>query len=180
MSLRCSVFIATSLDGFIAREDGSLDWLPGADGQGDGEDYGFNAFYASVDTLVMGRKTYDFAAQLPEWPYAGKRVVVLSSRYAREPQPFRPEALGSSLAPVDLVRWLAAQGAQHAYIDGGQTIRAFLRAGLIQDITLTRVPVLLGAGISLFAGLEQEIALQHEGTQAWPSGLVQSRYRVRG
>jgi len=178
--MRCSVFIATSLDGYIAREDGSLDWLPGADGNSDGEDYGFNAFYSSIDTLVMGRKTYDFAAQLPEWPYAGKRVMVLSLRYPREPQSFRPEALGSSLAPEELVRWLVGQGAQHAYVDGGKTIRAFLRAGLIQEMILTRVPVLLGAGISLFAGLNHEIALQHESTQAWPSGLVQSRYRVRG
>jgi len=177
--MHCSVFIATSLDGYIAREDGSLDWLPGADGHGDGEDYGFNAFYASVDTLVIGRKTYDFAAQLPQWPYAGKRVVVLSARFAREPQPFRQEAFGSSLAPAELVHWLAGQGAHHIYVDGGQTIRAFLRAGLIQEITLTRVPVLLGAGVSLFGGLEQEIPLQHVVTQAWPSGLVQSRYRVR-
>jgi len=176
--MRCSAFIATSLDGYIARPDGSLDWLPGSDGQAGADDYGFGDFYASVDTLIIGRKTWDFANHLPDWPYAGKRVVVRSRQHPAGPVPISPVAEGSSLPPEALASCLDREGMRHAYVDGGETIRDFLRAGLIDTITITRVPVLIGDGISLFGGLGKEIHLWHEHTRAYPDGLVQSRYVI--
>jgi dihydrofolate reductase len=178
--VRCSVFIATSLDGYIARPDGALDWLPGADGDTGGEDYGFHRFYASVDTLVVGRKTFEFARALPQWPYAGKRVVVLSRRFPAGPAAVGADALGSSLAPVELLARLAEQGARHAYVDGGRTIQAFLRAGLIQELTITRVPVLLGEGIPLFGPTGRDIRLDHLRTRTYANGFVQSSYALAG
>lgn len=177
-SLRCSVFIATSLDGYIARLNGALDWLPGSDGNTGGEDYGFNEFYESVDTLIIGRKTFEFARALPDWPYAGKRVVVLSGRFPAEPSAIDPDALGSSLAPEKVARWLAERGARHAYVDGGKTIQGFLRAGLIREITITRVPVLLGEGVPLFGPTGRDIRLTHIHTRAYANGFVQSKYVV--
>jgi len=175
---KCSVFIATSLDGFIARKDGALDWLPGSDGQTGGEDYGFGAFFESIDTLVIGRNTYELALTFPEWPYQGKRVVVLSSRYPATLTPLGEGISGASAAPRDLLRQLALAGAQHIYVDGGKTIQGFLAAGLIQEMTITRVPVLLGEGIPLFGPLARDLLLHHLETQSFDNGLVQSRYRV--
>lgn len=178
MTPKCSVFIATSLDGFIARKDGALDWLPGSDGTTGGEDYGFGAFFEGVDTLVIGRKTCELALSFPEWPYRGKRVVVLSSRYPATLTPLGENLSGASAAPRDLVRQLEQTGAQHVYVDGGKTIQGFLAAGLIQEMALTRVPVLLGEGIPLFGPLARDVVLQHLDTLSFDSGLVQSRYRV--
>ena len=166
--MRCSVFIATSLDGFIAREDGSLDWLELA--AGDPDDHGYSELMASVDTLVVGRGTYDTALGFPEWPYGGKRVVVMTHR-AVEPR-HGTEAFAGT--PRELLAKLA--DARHVYVDGGNVIRQFLDAGLIDDITLSLLPIVLGAGIPLFGGREHRFKL--EGHQAWPSGLVQLRMRL--
>jgi dihydrofolate reductase len=178
MAIRCSVFIATSLDGFIARKNGGLDWLPGSDGDTGGEDHGYEEFFSSIDTLVMGRNTYELALTFGEWPYHGKRVVVLSSRYPQIPTRLAEEVEGTSASPTEIVRRLESSGSAHVYVDGGKTIQSFLQAGLIQDMTITRVPVLLGEGIPLFGPLDGDIKLQHESTRSFESGLVQSRYRM--
>lgn len=178
MSIKCSVFIATSLDGYIARSDGSLDWLPGSDGKGGGEDYGFGAFFASIDTLVMGRKTYELARSFDEWPYQGKNVVVLSSGFVQMPVEIGAGVTGTSASPAQLLQHLAAQGARHVYVDGGRAIQSFLRDNLIHELTITRIPVLIGVGIPLFGPLPHDVALQHMETKAYESGFVQSRYRV--
>lgn len=178
--MKCSVFIATSLDGYIARQNGALDWLPHSDGAAGGEDYGFNDFFASIDTLVLGRKTYELALTFKEWPYRGKSVIVLSHRFSRTPQRLSEDATGTSLSPKELVQQLASSGSEHAYVDGGQTIQSFLRANLIREMTLTRIPVLLGEGIPLFGPLAHDIRLEHLSTRAYASGLVQSRYEVMG
>ena len=172
-----AAFIATSLDGYIAREDGRLDWLEGWGGEGD---HGYAAFMASIDTLVMGRKTFEQVLGFGSWPYAGKRVVVLSSRPLAVPEGLRPSVEVQSLEPADLMRRLAASGTRRVYVDGGQTIQRFLRAGLIGEMIITRVPVLIGAGIPLFGHLDEDVALEHVETEAFASGLVQSRYRVVG
>lgn len=176
--MKFSVFIAASFDGYIARKDGSLDWLPGSDGEPQAEDTGYQAFYASVDTLVMGRHTYETVLTFGEWPYPDKRVVVLSSRYAHAMQPITEGVWGSSAPPTDLSTQLESVGAQLAYVDGGKTIQAFLRAGLIGEMTLTRIPVLLGDGIPLFGSLEHDIRLRHLSTHAFGNGMVQSKYEV--
>ncbi len=167
--MRCSVFIATSLDGFIARKDGSLDWLELA--AGDPDDHGYTGFMASVDTLVVGRGTYDTVLGFPEWPYAGKRVVVMTHR----PVELRHGAEAFAGTPHELVATLA--GASRIYVDGGNVIRQFLDAGLIDDITLSLIPIVLGDGIPLFGGREHRFEL--ESHAAWPSGLVQLRLRAR-
>jgi dihydrofolate reductase len=170
----CSVFIATSLDGFIAREDGSLDWLP----QGDVEEHGYTEFMAGIDVVVMGRMTYETVLGFDAWPYGGNRVVVLSSHpVAPSPQKGAVfEAMSGD--PADIVSRLAARGLRHAYIDGGVTVQRFLAAGLIQRLTITRIPVLLGRGIPLFGAVPRDIRLDHVATRSYASGMVQSEYTV--
>ena len=174
--MKVSVFIGTSVDGFIARPNGDLDFLPA----GGGEPHGYNEFMASVDALVIGRKTFETVLAFPEWPYGTKRVVVLSS----QPVDFSSVRGGVTEqmagAPADVVAKLAASGVQHIYVDGGITIQRFLRAGLVQRLTITRVPVLIGEGIPLFGSLPHDVRLRHVATQHYPSGLVKSEYEVVG
>lgn len=169
--MQCSVYIAASLDGFIAGADDSLDFLSVV--QRDGEDYGYAKFAASVDVLVMGRRTYDTALGFPAWPYTGKRVVVLTHRPATAGH--GEEFFAGTVA--ELVRKLAGEGARRAYIDGGGVIRQFLAAGLIDDVTLSVIPVLLGRGVRLFGDDGPQQALVMDGVQSWSTGLVQLRYR---
>jgi dihydrofolate reductase len=174
VAMAASVFIGMSVDGFIARANGDLDFLP----PGGGEPHGYDEFMASVDALVIGRKTFETVLSFPEWPYGKKRVVVLSSR----PLDFSGVRGGNveqmNGTPAEIVSKLAASGARHAYIDGGITIQRFLRAGLIQRLIITRVPVLIGEGIPLFGTLPHDIRLRHVATQHYPSGLVQTEYQV--
>lgn len=176
--MKCSVFIATSLDGYIARKNGNLDWLPGSDGKAASEDYGFNDFLASIDTLVMGRKTYELALSFKEWPYRGKNVIVLSSGFPKALESLSKDAKGTSLSPNELIQHLVFIGSEHVYVDGGKTIQSFLQANLIQEITITKIPVLIGGGISLFGPLTHDICLQHLSSRAYESGFVQSKYKV--
>ncbi len=178
MGIRFSVFIATSLDGFIARKNGNLDWLPGSDGTASGEDHGYQEFLASVDTLVMGRNTYELVLTFGEWPYRGKKVVVLSRRFPKSPTRLAEGVEGTSTSPAELAPQLEASGSTHVYVDGGKTIQCFLQADLIDEMTITRVPVLIGEGIPLFGPLVRDIKLHHESTKTFVSGLVQSRYKV--
>ena len=176
--MKVSVFIGTSVDGFIARRNGDLDFLP----EGGGEPHGYNEFMATVDALVIGRNTFETVLAYPEWPYGDKHVVVLSGR----PLDFSTIRRGStkgvieqmSGAPAEIVEKLAATGVKHIYVDGGITIQRFLRAGLVQHLTITRVPVLIGEGIPLFGSLPHDLRLRHLATQHYPSGLVKSEYEV--
>lgn len=179
MNIKCSVFIATSLDGFIARKDGGIDWLMGDQLAAAGEDYGYKEFFAAIDTLVMGRNTYELALTFAAWPYAGKKVVVLSSGAPAIPEKLAAEVSLLSGTPAQVGQRLAEQGARHLYIDGGKTIQGFLQAGLIDELTLTQIPILLGEGIPLFGPLAQDIHLEHRQTKAYPNGFVQSIYGVK-
>ena len=176
--MKLSVYIATSLDGFIARKNGDLDWLPGSDGEGDGEDYGFHQFMESVDTLVMGRNSYEMVLSFGEWPYGEKRVIVLSSNEIEIPENLAKNVASRSCSPIELVDELLESGAKHLYIDGGKTIQGFLNAGLIQEIIITRVPVLLGSGIPLFGALDSDKKLHHLETHSFENGFVQSKYKI--
>jgi dihydrofolate reductase len=171
--MKASVFIATSLDGFIARANDDLDWLP-PDG---GEEHGYEAFMATVDALVIGRRTFEKVLTFDTWAYGKKPVFVLSTR------PIAPAPPGAvvermSGTPDEIVSQLAARGVGHIYVDGGITIQRFLQAGLIQRLIITRIPVLLGDGIPLFGPLERDIVLQHVATRQYASGMVQSEYVV--
>jgi dihydrofolate reductase len=178
VSIKCSVFIATSLDGFIARRDGDIDWLTAPGGAEAGEDYGYQAFIDSVDTLVVGRNTYELVLSFDAWPYAGKRVVVLSHGAPPVPEHLSGSVEIMSGQPAEVVRRLSESGARHLYVDGGRTIQGFLRAGLIQEMTITRIPILIGQGIPLFGRLDRDVRFEHIQTKAYPNGFVQSRYRA--
>ena len=175
------VFIATSVDGFIARPDGAIDWLsperrldshaPGDTGVP--EDLGYAKHMAGVDHVVMGRGTYETVLLFPTWPYADKRVIVLSGRLTTA-----DARVTLARSVEEAVAMLDARGARGVYVDGGATIQVFLREGLIDTIVLTRVPVLIGEGRPLFGRLPGDVHLVHEGTTASSNGFVQSRYRV--
>src|SRR2546423_2552614 len=172
MPVKASVFVGTSLDGFMARENGEFDFLP----PGGGEPHGYDEFLASVDALVIGRHTFETILSFDTWPYP-KPVFVLSSR-ALAPTP--PTAVVERMAgdPHDVMSQLDARGFKHVYVDGGITIQRFLDAGLIQRLIITRVPVLIGTGIPLFGPLRRDISLKHVATRQYASGLVQSEYVV--
>jgi len=169
----CSVFIGTSLDGYIARRDGGIDFLDLVNDEG--EDYGFAEFFASIDTLVLGRVTYETALGFDPWPYADKRCVVLtrSQRTAVHGESF------AAARPVDLVRRLGEEGSRRIYVDGGQVISSFLEAGLIDELTISIIPVLIGDGIRLFRGPFADHRLDLVLLRSFPSGLSQLRYTVR-
>ena len=173
--MRASVFIATSLDGFIARADGTLDWLPA-----EPEPHGYDEFIASIDGIVIGRKTYEwvqgYVASRGGWPYGNMRVFVLSSTLTELHAPQDAVCERLSGEPQEIVEQLSARGLRHIYVDGGVTIQRFLRAGLIDSMTITHIPVLLGSGIPLFGPLEQDMHWTHVTTRTYPSGMVQSEY----
>ena len=171
--MKASVFVGTSLDGFIARTNGTLDFLP----PGGGEPHGYDEFMATVDALVIGRNTFDTVLGFDPWPYGKKPVFVLSTR-ALPPAPLGAVVEHLSGAPADIASLLATRGIQHIYVDGGVTIQRFLQARLIQRLIVTRVPVLIGTGIPLFGPLQGDIMLKHIRTQQYSSGLVQSEYAV--
>ena len=176
--VKASVYIATSLDGYIARENGDLDWLPQGESAGSDGDYGYHDFMESVDVLVMGRHTYEQVRSFGQWPYGDKRVVVLSSQAIDIPRDIAKTVEVKSGTPLEVVNYLAEQGATHLYIDGGQTIQGFLKAGLIQQIIITTIPILIGGGIPLFGPLLKDIKLKHIETRSYESGFVQSKYEV--
>jgi dihydrofolate reductase len=171
--MKASVFIGTSLDGYIARPDGAFDFLP----TGGGEPHGYEEFFASVDALIIGRNTYEVVLGLDPWPYGQKPVFVLSTRVLKD-APAGAVIERMSGTPQEIVSKLTGRGIRHAYIDGGLTIQSFLRAGLIQHLTITRVPVLIGRGIPLFGPTERDIKLRHITTQQYATGLVKSEYEV--
>ena len=174
--MKASVFVGTSVDGFIARQNGDLDWLPA----GGGEPHGYDEFIATVDTIVIGRKTFETVLGFDAWPYGNKRVVVLSTELidlsAARARGGVVEQMGGD--PTEIMSRLAARGAHQLYVDGGITVQRFLRAGLIDRLVITRVPVLIGGGIPLFGSLSQDVALRHVATRSYPSGLVQTEYEV--
>jgi dihydrofolate reductase len=167
---RVIVYTAVSLDGCIARPDGALDWL--APMQGAGEDYGYAQMMAGIDTLVMGRATYDSVLGFDEWPFAGKRVVVLTHRPLQSRHAEVPHA--GALAP--LLDRLGAEGQRGVYLDGGQAIRQGLDEGVVDEMTLSVVPVLLGSGRRLFADGLPGSHWRLQSSRSFVTGLVQSRY----
>jgi dihydrofolate reductase len=173
----CAVFVGVSLDGFLARPNGDLDWLTG-EGGGDGAEYGYNEFIADIDAIVMGRKTFEKVLTFDKWYYGTKRVVVLSSHpldleAARAKGGVVEQLAGS---PAEIVSSLAASSANRLYIDGGITIQQFLRAGLITRLVISRLPILIGDGIPLFGSLPHDIRLRHISTRTYPGGMVQTEY----
>jgi dihydrofolate reductase len=171
--MKASVFVGTSLDGFLARPNGNFDFLfPSGN-----EPHGYGEFIATVDALVIGRKTFEVVNRMAEWPYGHKPVIVLSSRpLAHVPSGIAIERMSG--APHEVTERLVARGLKHIYVDGGITVQRFLGAGLIDRLIITRVPVVIGAGIPLFGPTGRDILLQHIATRTFATGLVQSEYMV--
>jgi dihydrofolate reductase len=181
-----SVFLGMSVDGFIARLDGDLSWLtgssesPGEGGSapepddGAGGDFGFGEFVAGVDAVLMGRSTYAFIQPFADWPYQGKPVHVLSTTL----QPGADGRITVHRSFDEAVAALSASGYRTVYVDGGRTVHDFLAAGLIGELTFSRVPVLIGTGHTPFGAFPADIPLEHMRTRTFPGGMVQSTYRV--
>jgi len=183
--MKCSVFIATSVDGFIAKKDGNLDWLMSAGNSeidlGD-EDMGFKAHMASVDCLIMGRKcmqVIDEMSLTPEqWPYGNARIIVLSNTLKEAPVGLNNKVEIYSGSITALIETLENEGYQHAYVDGGITIQAFINLELINEMTITRAPILLGEGIPLFGKTSTDINFKKSRVTAYKNDFIQEHYQV--
>lgn len=184
--MKCSAFIATSVDGFIARPDGNVDWLHSSGNQdvemGNQADMGFYSYLSKVDCLIMGRKTMEVIANMnlsdDQWPYGDMRIVVLSASLKEVPSSMRNNVSIFSGRLTELVKQLSDEGFEHAYIDGGSTIQQFIQEGLMNEMTIARVPILLGAGIPLFTTLGKEVKLSEAETTAYPNDFVQVKYTL--
>jgi dihydrofolate reductase len=177
--MKVTAYFAASLDGYIAKADGSIDWLDSASAAVPaGEDCGFQAFMNTVDTLVMGRKTFEQILSFGEWAYGATPVVVLSRKPLETPATV-PDSVSHSSESIDeLCDRLEGEGVEHIYVDGGATTQSFLAAGRLNEIIVTVIPVLLGGGISPFGRLETEVKLSLLGVEEFDFGFVQMRYAV--
>lgn len=176
MAIKISVYIAVSLDGFIARKNGGIDWLPVANSAG--EDYGYEKFISSVDSVLMGRHTYEKALSFGAWPYSYKKVIVLSTGNPTIPPELPGKVEVVNRSPREVVNMLSDRGSKHVYLDGGKTIQLFLNEGLVEEMTITTIPILIGAGIPLFGPLLHDVKFQLIESKYFMNGLVQNKYRA--
>ena len=184
MRARAFVFVGVSADGFIAREDGAIDWLEAAHARAPaGEDFGYAAFLAGMDALVMGRHTFELVSGFADWPYGDKPVTVLSRRGAAGvavPPALAGRVQASDEAPLALLRRLGSLGIRRVYVDGGLAVQSFLREGLVDELIVTTVPVLIGRGRPLFGPLQGDVDLELLDSRRHDGGYVQQRWRVVG
>ena len=179
MSIKCSVYLASSIDGFIAGKDGDIQWLHRPEyavEQLNG--LGYEDFIATVDAIVMGRHTFEKVLTFSDWPYENVHVMVLSEKGLTIPFHLAEKVSIDSGNPDDIVRRLGSKGMKHLYIDGGKTVQRFLKAHRIDEITITQVPILIGGGISLFDSLGIEVPLKLIASSESKNGMVQVRYKV--
>lgn len=176
LARKCSVFIATSVDGFIADAGGGIDWLnrPEYD---TGEAFGYDEFVKQIDAIVMGRHTFEKVLTFPEWPYAHP-VVVLTSRQIDIPTHLQRKVTVDGGSPAEVAARMAEAGRGRLYIDGGVTVQRFLQAGLVDEMTITLVPILLGGGLPLFGMLGTKVRLQLLDLKRFDNGFVQVRYKA--
>ncbi|MFW9845354.1 MAG: dihydrofolate reductase family protein [Candidatus Thorarchaeota archaeon] len=169
------VYVATSLDGFIATSDGGLDWLDEIPNP-EKSDFGYTKFMSGIDAIVMGRKTFDKVLGFDPWPY-DKPVYVPSKSKLNIPKELENKAKAITGSPKEFVTQLKELGYQNLYIDGGITIQGFLEDDLIDELIITRVPVLLGTGIPLFGKLTRKLYFSHERTELLTEMLTKSYYK---
>jgi dihydrofolate reductase len=184
--MKCSAFIATSADGYIAKSDGGVEWLESSGNldvdMSEYGDMGFSDYFSSVDCMIMGRKCMEVIASFnltPEqWPYGDTRIIALSSTIKEAPKslPGRVEMYSGDINL--LLSSLEGEGYKHAYIDGGATIQSFLKLERINEITITQVPLLLGGGIPLFGKMDREIKLENAEVTSYPNDFIQIKYGV--
>lgn len=169
------VYIATSLDGFIARKDGNLDWLMEIPNP-DNSDYGFSSFLDKIDGIIMGRRTFETVITFNEWPYT-KPVFVLSNTLREVPDKYQDKAEIVKGHLNEILDSMKSKGFYNLYIDGGKTIQSFLKLNLIDELIITRIPIILGSGISLFSEMDFEIKFELINTETLNKDLVKSTYR---
>ena len=177
--MKLTVFIATSLDGFIARKDDNLDWLMGASKAAEGEEYGYNELMASIDYLVMGRSTFETVAKFPDWPYKGKRLIVVSKTMTEIPEGYEGRIDLHNGSIEDLLKRLQSENCRAIYVDGGKTIQSFLKRGLVSDLIITKIPVLIGEGKPLFGVVDEDIPLKLIEAKSYESGFVRLHYQPK-
>lgn len=172
------VYIATSLDGYIAKEDGDIDWLH-ENPNPNNDDYGYTDFMKNIDALVMGRNTYEKVRTFGDWPYE-KKVIVLSHSLKDVPEELKGKVMFFSGSVKDVIEHCHQQKFNNLYIDGGKVIQAFFNEDAIDELILTRLPVLLGSGISLFSMFGPSLKFKHQATTVYDDALVKSHYvRIR-
>lgn len=180
--MKISVYIATSVDGFIAREDGDIEWLHNS-GHGEvdkGEDFGYKDFISTVDAHLIGRNSYEKVLSFGgDWPYGDKPVFVLTKKGVDIPDRISETVSSLSGSPHKIVKDLEKLGYQHIYLDGGLTIQEFLEAGLVDELTITKIPILIGNGIPLFGNVSKDIHLRHLRSDSFKNGFIQSTYRIK-
>ena len=173
-----SVFIGTSLDGYIARPDGDIGWLNEAEPIEGDDDGGYTDLFASVDALAMGRGTFQKVLEFDSWPYGEKEIIVLSRTLTEIPEKLRKSVKTDSSSPQEFIDKISKNGYQRIYLDGGQVIQSYLREGLVDDMTITTIPVLIGKGLPLFGSLKKDVKLKLLASRSWQNGFVQSKYQV--
>lgn len=184
--MKCSTYIATSLDGFIATRNGGVDWLESAGNtqadMSDNPDLGFQQYLNSVDCLIMGRKCMEVISAMDltneQWPYGNLRIVVLSKSLPELPANMRDRAELYAGDIEQLLIELEVSGHQHAYVDGGTTITSFLKHRLINEMTIFKAPIILGDGIPLFGRLDKSIQLTNARATGFANDFVQLTYKV--
>lgn len=171
--MKTTIYVGVSLDGYIARKNGEIDWL--APFQSDEVATSYRDFCETIDVFVIGRGTFETALSFPAWPY-DKQVIVLSSTLRSLPDDLHSRVELASAPPRSLLSGLSRRGFTSAYVDGGKVIQSFLREDCIDEMILTRVPLLLGGGIPLFGELSQALRFTHAESVSYKNGLVKSRY----
>ena len=171
--MKTTVYVGTSLDGFIARKDGDIDWLVKYQDKEVHESY--NEFISRIDAMVIGRGTYEKVLSFPEWPYE-KKVFVLSTSLKQIPGTLNEKATLVAMKPAALLNYLSDKGFSNIYVDGGKVIQSFLKEDLIDELIITKVPELIGTGIPLFGYLDNDLRFEHIKTNIYSDGLVKSQY----
>lgn len=172
--MKTSAYIGTSLDGFIAKTDGNIDWLT----QFANTDaiHAYEEFMKGIDAIVVGKGTFEKILTFPSWPYE-KKAFVLSSSLQKLPDMLKHKATLLSLNPKELLSYLSGIGFSNIYVDGGQVIQSFLKEDLVDELIISKVPLLIGKGIPLFGYLSADLNFKHIRTEIQTNGLVRSYYK---
>jgi dihydrofolate reductase len=172
--VKTSVYIGTSLDGFIAKADGNIDWL--TQFANDDAIHAYQEFMNRIDAIVIGRGTFDKILTFPSWPY-NKKAFVLSTSLKQLPDTLNDKATLLSMKPKELLSYLSGIDLSSIYVDGGKVIQSFLKEDLIDDLIISKVPLLIGNGIPLFGFLDADLQFKHIRTEVQSNGLVRSYYK---
>ena len=171
--MKAIVFIGTSLDGFIARKNGDIDWL--VQYANNEAVNAYEKFMSRVDAIVIGRGTFEKVLSFPSWPYE-KKVFVLSTSIKEVPTALKEKVTILSMKPAELLTYLSGQRFSSIYVDGGKVIQDFLKEDLIDELIISKAPVLVGSGIPLFGHLDTDLQFKHNRTEIGSNGLVRSYY----